>query len=421
MVKVKAEIIAVGTELLLGQIANTNAQWISQQLATKGIGVYYHQVVGDNRERLLSVLAEAVKRSNLILISGGLGPTDDDLTRETVAEFVGQNLSEDEEALTQVERYFQRTNREMTVNNRKQAQLITGATLIPNKVGTAPGMIVDFQGSTIVMMPGVPSELKNMMTASVLPYLSDRFELNDVIVSKMLRFIGIGESQLETEVKSLIEQQSNPTIAPLASDGEVALRLTAKAGSVARANQLITATQAELEALVGSYIYGYDDQSLSEVVIDLLTKQSATVAAAESLTGGRFADAFVTIPGAGHVLKGSIVSYTPDAKVNVLGIDQTIIELHGMVSEQCALQMAKQAKEKFNTTYGISFTGVAGPDQLEGKEPGTVYICLYQSEDNYLLQLYHFPKNRELVRNRSVKKGLELLYQTLKKNEASSS
>ncbi|WP_017471949.1 competence/damage-inducible protein A [Amphibacillus jilinensis] len=413
---IQAEIVAVGTELLLGQIANTNAQWISQQLAIRGISVYYHHVVGDNEKRFLEVLQSATQRSDLILITGGLGPTDDDLTRETVAQFVGKQLVESKQALADIEAYFKRSNRVMATNNRKQAHVIPGATIIPNRSGTAPGMIVPHQDCHLILMPGVPDEMKGMMEDTVFPYLEDRLTLNDVITSKMLRFIGIGESELEMKVKHLIEQQTNPTIAPLATDGEVALRLTAKAESADGANQLINVAQQQIEKVVGDYIYGVNDQTINQVIVNWLNRNQQTIAAAESLTGGRFADAMVSVPGAGHVFKGSIVSYTPDAKVAVLDIDQSILDQYGMVSEHCAYQMAKHAKNKFDATYGISFTGVAGPDELEGKDVGTVYICFYHSEDNYKIEQFSFPKNREIVRNRSVKKGLALIYQYLKKN-----
>lgn len=414
MTMIKAEIIAVGTELLLGQIANTNGQWISQQLATRGISVYYHHTVGDNEKRMEAVFRHALSRSQLIIITGGLGPTDDDITREVVAKLVKQNLVENEQVLREIKDYFRRSNRVMAENNFKQAKIINGAQIIPNLIGTAPGMIVPYQDAHFVLLPGVPSEMKQMMIETVLPYFENLYTLHDVIVSKMLRCVGIGESQLEMKLKSLITAQTNPTIAPLASDGEVALRLTAMADSTDRAQYLIEQKEKEIEAIVGQYIYGSDDQTLSEVVVQLLKEKGQSIASAESLTGGRFADAIVSISGASQVFKGGIVSYTPDAKENVLGISRATIDQYGVVSEQTAYQMAKQAKEKFNTTYGISFTGVAGPDKLENKSVGRVYICLYLSSHDYQMKVFDFPQNREMIRNRTVKKGLELLYEKLK-------
>jgi len=411
---IKAEIVAVGTELLLGQITNTNGQWISEKLATKGIGVYFHQVVGDNKARIKSTLSQALDRSDLIFITGGLGPTDDDLTREIVAELVGQELIENDEILAQLKQYFEQTNRVMSKNNYKQAQVIAGAQVIPNPIGTAPGMMVEYQSSLLILMPGVPSEMKYMMTEYVLPFLEKNYQLKEVIVSKMLRCIGIGEAQLETKVKNLIEQQSNPTIAPLAADGEVALRLTALASSKAEANRLIEAKETELQALIGSYIYGSDEQTLAEVVIDRLKEKNQTIAGAESLTGGKFADQIVSIPGSSRIFNGSLISYTEDAKISALGVNRSTIDQYGMVSKQTAYEMAKRAQEVFNSTYGISFTGVAGPDLLEGQPVGTVFVCLYHSDSDYFIEKFHFSKPRNIIRSLSVKKGLEMIYQYLK-------
>ncbi|BAM47568.1 competence/damage-inducible protein A [Amphibacillus xylanus] len=410
----QAEIVAVGTELLLGQIANTNGQWISSQLATKGIGVYFHQVVGDNHERLKSVIIQALERSNLILITGGLGPTDDDLTREVVSEVVGKKLIENEAVLADIKDYFNRTNRPMSENNSKQALVIDGAVVIRNPIGTAPGMLIEYQQSLIVLMPGVPSEMKNMVTDSILPYLEEKYQLNDVIESKMLRCIGIGESQLETEVKDLIENQTNPTIAPLAADGEVALRITAKASSKESAKQLIETMETEIHNRIGQYIYGSDDQKLIDVIINQLKKENATIAGAESLTGGKFADQFVSIPGSSQVFNGSLVSYSNSAKINALGVNQATIDQYGVVSKQTAYEMAKQAKRAFNSTYALSFTGVAGPEPLEGQPVGTVYICLYHNENDYQTHTCHFSKPRNIVRELAVKRGLELIYKYLK-------
>ncbi len=411
---IKAEIIAIGTELLLGQIANTNGQWISEQLATKGVGVFFHQVVGDNDERVKSALYHALERSDLIFITGGLGPTDDDLTREIVAKIVGQDLVENADLLAGLKNYFKQTNRPLSKNNYKQAQVIKGAEIIPNPIGTAPGMIINYQSSLLILMPGVPSEMRYMMTEYILPFLEKNYQLEEVIVSKMLRFIGIGESQLETQVKTLIEQQSNPTIAPLAADGEVALRLTAMANSTAEAQRLIKAKEKEVKALVGSYIYGSDEQSLTEVVINLLKKRNETISGAESLTGGKFADQFVSVPGSSQVLNGSLVSYTEEAKISALGVKQETIDQYGVVSKQTAYEMAKRAKQAFNSTYGISFTGVAGPDTLEGQPVGTVFVCFYQSDTEYTVHEFHFSKPRNIIRALSVKKGLEIIYQHLK-------
>ncbi|GEM03371.1 putative competence-damage inducible protein [Halolactibacillus miurensis] len=416
MAQLQAEIIGVGTELLLGQIANTNAQWISEVLANQGISVYHHQVVGDNHDRIYRSFELAKSRSDVVLVTGGLGPTDDDLTREVLSDFTKRELHQDEKALEQLETFFKRRNRTMSENNRKQANVIEGATMIRNDAGTAPGMIVIDDETTFIIMPGVPTEMKKMMEDTVLPYLRETFQLQDVIVSKMLRFIGIGESQLEMEVKYLIEQQSNPTIAPLASDGEVALRLTARARTIEEANHLIEVSEASLLARVGQYMYGFNNETIADVVVKQLVKKDLTLAAAESLTGGRFSDAIVSIPGAGQVFKGSIISYSNETKTQLLGVKEATLSSFGAVSKETAIEMAKQAKDKLRTDLAVSFTGVAGPEPLEGHEAGTVFICLYYDEAHYRVERFSFVNHRELTRTRAVKKALEWLYYFLESN-----
>ena len=416
MPQLQAEIIGVGTELLLGQIANTNAQWISEVLANQGISVYHHQVVGDNHDRIYRSFKLAKSRSDIVLVTGGLGPTDDDLTREVLSDFTKRALYQDESVLAQLEAFFKRRNRTMSENNRKQANVIEGATIIPNDAGTAPGMIVIDDDTTFIIMPGVPTEMKKMMEDTVLPYLKKTFQLHDVIVSKMVRFIGIGESQLEMEVKDLIEQQSNPTIAPLASDGEVALRITARAETTDEANRLIEASETTLLARVGQYAYGFNSESIADVVVKQLAKKNLTLAAAESLTGGRFSDAIVSVPGASQVFKGSIISYSNDAKINLLGVKEDTLLSFGAVSKETAIEMAKQAKSKLGTDLGISFTGVAGPEPLEGHEAGTVFICIYHDKDHYRVEKFAFVNHRELTRTRAVKKALEWLHYFLQSN-----
>ncbi|SDB89246.1 competence/damage-inducible protein cinA [Pelagirhabdus alkalitolerans] len=417
MNSIKAEVIGVGTELLLGQISNTNAQWLSSKLANEGISVYYHQVVGDNPERMYDALKLAKSRSDLVIITGGLGPTEDDITRNVLAEVAESSLELNEQALLAIKAYFTRSDREMSDNNIKQAELIKGAKVIPNEAGTAPGMIVNANATTFISLPGVPREMKSMFIERVIPYLRSAFSSNAVILSKMIRFIGIGESQLEEQVKSLIDAQTNPTIAPLATSGEVALRITAKASNRDEADRMIAKTEKEIEALVGDYIYGVNDQQLNQSVVDLLTDRKQTLAVAESLTGGRFSDEIVSVPGASQAFIGSVVSYSNEAKTKMLHIDSKKLEKEGAVSEYTALEMAKQVKEKLGATYGISFTGVAGPASIDQREIGTVYIAVYQSGDNYLVRSYQFPKDRDSIRDRATKKGLELLYYYLKNRD----
>ncbi|MDL4838996.1 competence/damage-inducible protein A [Aquibacillus rhizosphaerae] len=412
----KAEIIAVGTELLLGQIANTNAQWLSQKLANQGISVYFHGVVGDNLERVKTAFQLASDRSDLIIVTGGLGPTDDDMTREAFQAITNNHLKEDEQTIDKIRGYFAKTKRKMTPNNRKQALVFENSLVLQNSTGMAPGMIVDFNGKKWVFLPGVPREMKTITTEHVIPYLKRTFLLTSVIESRMLRFIGIGESQLEHELKPLIDVQQNPTIAPLASEGEVAIRLTAKAESKEKANELIDKTELSVLEQVGNYFYGYDSTSIHECVFELLKSKKLTLAAAESLTGGGFSNEIVSLSGVSQVYMGSVVCYSVYSKQHLLGISPELIEVHGTISEQCAEAMAKNVCSKLNSSIGISFTGVAGPDDSEGKSAGTVFISVHghghKGEMN--TEAFHFQGDRDTIRTRAIKKGFELLYRLLK-------
>lgn len=302
----------------------------------------------------------------------------------------------------------------MTPNNRKQALVFTEADVFLNQEGMAPGMAVK-QGETCwIFLPGVPREMKHLADTYVFPYLQDMFRLNHVILSRMLRFIGIGESQLEHELRHLIAAQTNPTIAPLAAEGEVALRLTAKASSDAAAKALIEDAETEVLKTTASFYYGRDEERLEEKILQMLGKTGKTIASAESLTGGMFMEQLTAIPGASSFCQGSIVSYTVEAKKQLLQVNPETIERYGTVSEQCAREMASQACKLLQADIAVSFTGVAGPDGAEGKQPGTVFIALSHQGEKSLAESFSFSGNRETVRRRAAKKGLELLWKYLK-------
>ncbi|MCD5322757.1 MULTISPECIES: competence/damage-inducible protein A [Pontibacillus] len=411
---VKGEIIAVGTELLLGQIVNSNAQWVSQELANRGVGVFYHTVVGDNLNRLQSQFKESAERSDLVIITGGLGPTDDDLTREAAAKVMGKEIVQDDEALASIESYYARNNQQMTPNNKRQARIIEGGVLLSNRVGMAPGFAVQDGDTLWVFLPGVPREMKAILQDDGFKYIEKHFSINQTIKSRMLRFIGIGESQLEHDLKDLIDGQTNPTIAPLASAGEVGLRLTARADDEQVAVSLIEKAEREIKERVGEYFYGTDDDSIQSKVMELLKENNLSISAAESLTGGRFVDNIVSFEGASSICKGGIVAYSNEAKENVLDIPSLVLEEYGAVSEACALSMAVNITEKLRSDIGISFTGVAGPTASEGKEVGTVYIGIYVDDNQPIVKCFHFNGDRDMIRHRSVKKGFELLYYLLK-------
>lgn len=412
--QIKSEIIAVGTELLLGQIANTNAQWISQQLALAGMDIYHHSVVGDNLDRVRAQFAQAQSRSDVIIVTGGLGPTDDDLTREAFQSLTHLEMVEHKPSMDKITAFFQKQHSSMTPNNTKQARVFAGAEVIPNRVGMAPGMIVSHEGKMWVFTPGVPREMKPMITDHVLPAILKQTGERTVIQSVMLRFIGIGESRLEHELKTIIEQQTNPTIAPLAQDPGVSIRITAKADTTKSAARLIEETKKQIMQKVGTYCYGVDDDTLEGNVFQRLKQKGWTLAAAESLTGGKFSDQLVAVEGASAAFAGGIVCYDTQVKEKVLHVSHHTIQEKGTVSEECALEMALNVSNQLDATVGISFTGVAGPDTIEGKEAGTVYIALVNRDGYRQVKKYTFAGNRQAVRKKSVIKGYELLFHYLK-------
>jgi nicotinamide-nucleotide amidase len=410
-----AELISVGSELLLGQIVNTNAAFLSQELAIVGIDVFYQTTVGDNDSRLTLALNQAISRSDLIIITGGLGPTKDDLTKETVAALAGKKLVHHEKSLHNIEAYFQKRNRPMSDNNRKQALVIEGSHVLDNDYGMAPGMIVSVNGTKVVLLPGPPQEMKPMFLNHLLPELSNMMGEQTSITSRVLRFFDIGESQLETELLDIIEAQKNPTIAPLANEGEVTLRLTVKHASVAEQKRLLDETEERITNRVGQYLYGYDDTSLMEQLFLQLQDKRCTIAAAESFTGGKFSSMLTSFSGVSSVFRGGTVSYATDVKENVLGVSKEVITDYGVISRQCALEMASCAKKQYNADIAISFTGVAGPGTQEGKEPGTIYIGIAGLSKEPLCYELNLAGRREAVRDRAIKYGCFYLLNEMKR------
>ncbi|WNS77245.1 competence/damage-inducible protein A [Bacillus sp. DTU_2020_1000418_1_SI_GHA_SEK_038] len=409
-----AEIIAVGSELLLGQIVNTNARFLSRQLADLGVNVFYHTVVGDNPKRLKTAIEIAENRSDFLIFTGGLGPTKDDLTKETIAKHLNKRLIMDEQALQLIELYFERSNRVMTENNKKQAIVLEGSQVLPNEHGMAPGMLLDTEKHMYMLLPGPPKEMEPMFLKYGYPILRSKLNEEDIILSRVLRFFGIGEAMLETEIEDLIDSQSNPTIAPLASDGEVSLRLTAKHNQMETVLQLLDEAEEAILARVGEYFYGYDDTSLMIETIKLLKENDLTISCAESLTGGMFQQTFTSIPGAGSLLKGGIVCYTNEVKASVLHVRKETIHEDGVVSAQCAMELAANVSALMNSDIGISFTGVAGPDELEGKPVGTVFIGIYLKGKPVHAEKLNLGGTREAIRVRSVKYGCYFLLKYLK-------
>lgn len=409
----RAEIIAVGTELLLGQIANTNAQYLSDRLALEGVNVYYHQVVGDNQERLQHVLSLAQTRSDLIVLTGGLGPTDDDLTREALAAFLGRQLQADSDEFQRLRDFFAQLGKEMPINNEKQAMRIAGGRLLPNSRGTAPGQYVEDRGQHYFLLPGPPTEMRPMVEEQMIPLLRSVMAQSVTIRSRVLRMFGIGESAMEMAVADILNGQTNPTIAPLASEGEVTLRITARADSEEDAYALIRPVEEQLHQRLGKYIYGIDKESLPVAVGNRLKAKKQTLSLAESCTGGLVATMLTDIPGTSAFFKEGWVTYSNEAKMKQLGVPQEILDVHGAVSEETARFMAQGARREANTDWAISITGIAGPDGGTPEKPvGLVYVAV-AGADGTTVKQFHFHGDRQQIRIRSAKNALYSLLKRL--------
>lgn len=370
-----AEILAVGTELLMGQIANTNAQYISARLPDVGVGVYYHSVVGDNPGRLKECLNLALSRSDVVIMTGGLGPTKDDLTKETVAEVLNRKLVLHEESLEKIKAFFERFNRAMTENNVKQAYLPENSIIVKNSNGTAPGCIIEEGNKVVVMLPGPPSEMKPMFEETVIPYFMAKSSYR--LESRFLRIFGIGESAMEDKLIDLIEKQTNPTIAPYAKEGEVTLRITARYDNNTDNYDIIGPVIEEIRRRLGNTLYSTEDKNLEVVAAELLMSNNLTVSVAESCTGGLISSKLTDIPGISKVFNRGIISYSNEAKVENLGVNPQTLEKFGAVSAETAAEMAEGVRRISGTDIGVSITGIAGPDGGTPEKPvGLVYVAL---------------------------------------------
>ncbi len=370
----KAEILSVGTELLLGNIVNTDARDISQGLSQLGIDVYYHTVVGDNPARLTAAVEVAKGRSDLIITTGGLGPTYDDLTKQVLAAAFGLELYFDEAEAAGIRAYFEKTGREMTDNNLQQAWLPVGCTVLHNDWGTAPGCAFVAEGVRVIMLPGPPRECNAMFQNRAVPYLAALSD--EQLYSHNIRIFGMGESAVESLLREKMEAMENPTLAPYAKEGEVMLRLTAKAPSAAAAEALMAPVLSEVRAILGAYIYGIDVESMEEAVFRALKDRGLTLAAAESCTGGLIAKRLTDIPGASEVFRGGATVYTNLAKVRLLDIPAGLLEAEGAVSAAVAKALALSVREKLGADLGVAVTGLAGPEGDGKNEVGTVFVAL---------------------------------------------
>lgn len=370
----KSAILSVGTELLFGQITNTNSVFLSQQLNYLGIDVMYHYTVGDNPKRLAEMIRQAFTDCDLIVTTGGLGPTQDDLTKEIAAEVLHDELILHEDLLKGLEDYFKRINRVMTENNKKQVYLPSRAVVFDNDSGTAPGFALEENGKTIICMPGPPREMTRMFELKVRPYLEAQSK--DVIYYKMLRTFGIGESMLETELQQWIDGQTDPTLATYAKEGEACLRITSKRSTLEEARAAVEDMIEKVNQKVGRYVYSYDDEELYHVVGRKLLEQNISISSAESCTGGLFAQTLTEVPGISAVFDRGFVTYSNQAKMDELGVKAETLEKFGAVSEETAVEMAEGLKKVTGSRLCISVTGIAGPDGgTEEKPVGLVYIC----------------------------------------------
>ncbi len=374
-----AELVFVGTELLLGEILNTNAQYLSERLALLGLDVYYQTTVGDNPERMRHTFRQALSRADVVIASGGLGPTMDDLTRDIAAEVTGRELGLDQALLSELEAWFGKWGRKMPPNNARQCMVPQGATVLKNDRGTAPGLIIPAEGGkAVILLPGPPIELKPMFEMQVIPYLTSR--LGGVplsLVSRTLRFIDIGESALEEALKDLMAVQEDPTIAPYAKTGEVHLRLATKAPSQEEGLARIAPVENEIRNRLGAYLYGLNSTSLEEAVGDLLKERGLILTLAESCTGGLVAKRITDVPGSSAYFTMGFSTYANEAKVKFLGVPGDLIAAHGAVSEEVARAMAQGAMERAEADLAVAITGVAGPGGGTPAKPvGTVCFAL---------------------------------------------
>lgn len=415
------ELISVGTEILLGNIVNTNAAYLAEKIALLGLSCYHQSAVGDNEERLEDAIRLALSRSDIVILSGGLGPTKDDLTKEVTAKVFGRELYEDAHSKERIQAYFDRRRaqgREITANNWKQALVPEGAIVVDNYNGTAPGIILEDKenGKTAILLPGPPNEIRPMFERDIAPYLNKLQP--EGIYSKMVKICSIGESQAETMVADLMDAQSNPTLAPYAKTGEVHFRVTAKAADEETACRLMEPMLQELKKRFGDYIYTMDEEvTLEEAVVDMLRERQMTVTTAESCTGGLLAGRIMNVPGASSVYREGYITYSNEAKEKLLGVEHQTLEIVGAVSPETAEQMARGAARQAGADAALAVTGIAGPDGGTPEKPvGLVYIgCCVQGRIR--VEEFHFTGNRSKNRDYAVVRALTLLRKELLRDQ----
>lgn len=408
-----AEVLAIGTEMLLGELVDTNTAWISRRLAALGVGIYRHTTVGDNLERIAAALQEAASRADLVITTGGLGPTSDDLTNEALARATGRRMVEYAEAREHVERKFREFGRKPSPSNYKQALFPEGTILIPNPLGTAMGALLESDGTLFATLPGVPQEMRGMFEETLVPLIRERSE--GAIVSRTLWFVGLGESALAERVQDLLDAE-NPTVAPLAGQGKVRLRITARAATPEEAERQIEPVAREILSRLGRYYFGEDEETLESVVGRLLTEKGRTLALAESCTGGLLAKRLTDIPGSSRYFKEGLVTYSNEAKERLLGVPRELLVRYGAVSEEVARAMAEGVRRLADSDYGLSVTGIAGPEGGTPEKPvGLVWVGLADAGGIRAekLNLTAWSRSREAIRERSASGAFDLLRRRL--------
>jgi nicotinamide-nucleotide amidase len=413
---VRAELISVGTELLLGQILNTNVQFLAQELASLGINVYFQTTVGDNRGRLLQALQNATDRADLIILTGGLGPTEDDLTKEILAEFLQLPLAVVPEELAKLQKLFQRNNLRWTDNNAKQAAFIPGSVILNNDCGTAPGMAILNRGKGYLVFPGPPAELKQMFSRYAVPWLKECFsaEIKESLYSIVLKFTGITESGLENLLADLFHAQKEITLALYVKPGEIQLRVTGKAASQTKFEEKAAALLTEIRERTVGFLFAEAGETLTEVVAKLLQQKQLTISTAESCTGGMLAAQLTSIPGSSTYFTGSIVAYNNSIKAKLLGVPQELLTKFGAVSKEVGTAMAEGIRKLTGSAIGVGITGIAGPGGGSTEKPvGLVYIALATPEYT-ICQEHHCNGDRERIRHRTVSKAQYILWRYLK-------
>lgn len=410
------ELVTVGTELLLGNIVNTNTQFLAEKCALLGLSMYHQVVVGDNHDRMAEVIKTALCRSDIVILTGGLGPTEDDLTKEVCAEVMGVALVEDPHTRERIEEYFRNSiYKEIPDNNWKQVLVPEGAMVLDNDNGTAPGLIMEKDGKRAILLPGPPAELHPLFMGQVFPYLQKLQP--EVIRSQMIKICGMGESQVEDKLLDLIDSQTNPTIATYAKTGEVHLRVTARAKDEDEAKKLLKPVVKEIKSRFGDCVYSTkEDETLEMAVVRLLEKHGLTVATAESCTGGLLAGRIVNVVGASEVFREGFITYSNKAKRKILDVSKGTLKKYGAVSEQTAKEMATGGVFATDADACVAVTGIAGPDGgTEDKPVGLVYIATYM-KDSVSVERYQFKGNRAKVREQSVVKALDMLRRSILEN-----